>query len=89
MQIDIEKGMNAIFSQHVMQNDPKLQDSSLKLKDVIKVLNTKQAQAILIMESLNDEKQAENYKDILLDVGVTNLDGEQTLKILARRVDMK
>jgi len=89
IQIDIEKGMDAIFSQHVMQNDPKLQDASLKLKDVIKVLNTKQAQAILIMESLNDEKQAENYKDILLDVGVTNLDGEQTLKILARRVDMK
>ena len=49
----------------------------------------KQAQAILLMESLNDAKQAVNHKDILLDVGVSNLDGEQTLKILARRVDMK
>ena len=29
VQIDIEKGMNAIFSQHVMQNDPKLQGNQL------------------------------------------------------------
>ena len=64
-------------------------DATFKLKDVIKVLNMKQAQAILLMESLNDAKQAVNHKDILLDVGISYLDGEQTLKILSRRVDMK
>ena len=42
-----------------------------------------------LMESLNDTKQAANFKDILLDVGVSYLDSEQTLKILSRRVDMK
>ena len=49
----------------------------------------KQANSILLKESLTDVKQAANYKDILLDVGVSHLDSEQTLKILARRVDMK
>ena len=49
----------------------------------------KQANALLLMESLNDTKQAANFKDILLDVGVSYLDSEQTLKILSRRVDMK
>ena len=49
----------------------------------------KQANALLLMESLNDTKQVANYKDILLDVGVSYLDSEQTLKILSRRVDMK
>ena len=64
-------------------------DAYFKLKDVIKVLVMKQANALLLMESLNDTKQAANFKEILLDVGVSYLDSEQTLKILSRRVDMK
>ena len=64
-------------------------DAYFKLKDVINVLQMKQANSILLKESLTDVKQAANYKDILLDVGVSHLDSEQTLKILARRVDMK
>jgi len=90
VQIDIEKGMNAIFSQHVMMiNDDSKLDAYFKLKDVINVLVMKQANALLLMESLNDTKQEANFKDILLDVGVSYLDSEQTLKILSRRVDMK
>ena len=45
--------------------------------------------AILLNESLNDAKQAANAKDILREVGVTCLDGDQVIKILNRRVDLK
>ena len=89
VQIDIEKGMSAIFSQHVLHEDVKL-DAYFKLKDVISILVMKQANALLLMESLNDNaNQTVNDKDILMDVGLTYLDREQTLKIIARRVDMK
>jgi hypothetical protein len=80
--------LHYITSQHLFLN-VYIIDAYFKLKDVIKVLVMKQANALLLMESLNDTKQAANFKEILLDVGVSYLDSEQTLKILSRRVDMK
>ena len=84
---DVERGVNAIFSQHVL-DESKL-ESYIQLKEVISLLNLKQANALLLMESLGDAKQAKNHKEILAEIGLNSLDSDQALKILRRRVDMK
>ena len=87
LKLDIDKGMNAIFSHHSM--DENQLETHFQLIDVITILIMKTPNAILLNESLNDAKQAANAKDILREVGVTCLDGDQVIKILNRRVDLK
>ena len=87
LKIDIDKGMNAIFAHHSM--DENELETHFQLKDVIEILTMKNANAILLQDSLNDVKQAMNAKEILKDVGITALAGDQVVKILNRRVDLK
>ena len=63
--------------------------ATCQLKDVIFLLNMKQANALLLLESLSDPKQTNNYQDMLNEVGVSNMDGDKAVKILVRRVDLK
>ena len=87
LKLDIDKGMNAILSHHSM--DESQLESHFQLVDVITILMMKTPNAILLHESLSDAKQAPNAKDILKEVGINSLDGDQVLKILNRRVDLK
>ena len=87
VKIDVEKGMTAIFV-HFSIDESKL-EAHFQLQDVIKLLNMKRANAMLLLETLIDPKQTTNAKDILVDVGINFLDNEQAVKILRRRVDLK
>jgi len=87
LKIDVEKGMSAIFVQFSI-DETKL-EAHFQLQDVIKLLNMKQANAILLNQSLNDPQQFSTSKDILSDVGIQYLDGEQAVKILNRRIDLQ
>ena len=87
LKIDVEKGMAAIFVQFSI-DETKL-EAHFQLQDVIKLLNMKQANAILLNQSLNDPQQFSTSKDILSDVGIQYLDGEQAVKILNRRIDLQ
>ena len=87
VKMDIEKGMAAIFAQFSI-DESKL-EAHFQLQNVIKLLNMKQANAMLLLETLNDPQQASNLKEILTDVNIQFLDGEQAVKILKRRVDLK
>ncbi len=87
LKIDFEKGIRAIFSQHVL--DQSKLESYSQLNDVIHLLIMKQANAILLLETLSDAKQQSNYPEILKEVGITHLKGEQAVKILNKRVDLK
>lgn len=87
LKLDIEKGIKAIFSQHVM-DESKL-TTYKQLRDVVHLLNMKQANALLLMESLSDPKQADCYENMINDVGLRHLDSDQAIKVLRRRVDLK
>ena len=64
-------------------------EAHFQLKDVIFLLNMKQSNALLLLDSLSDPKQKSNHKAMLNEVGVLNMDGDQAVKILTRRVDLK
>ena len=87
IKLDVEKGMSAIFVQFSI-DESKL-EAHFQLQDVIKLMNITQANALLLLETLNDPQQISNLKEILADVNIEYLDGEQAVKILTRRVDLK
>jgi hypothetical protein len=87
IQADVDKGMNAIFAQYIM--DPSKLEASHQLKEACKLLCMKSGNAILLLDSLIDPKTAINSKDILRDMGLVSLDGQQAIKVLKRRVDLK
>ena len=82
IKMDVEKGIKAIFSQHILVEN----EDYFQLKDVIDLLTMKQANAILLLESLQENESA---KDVLNDVNLVHLEKDQALKILRRRIDMK
>lgn len=94
--VDIEQGINAIFEPFLATGSKP--DSYEQLQEVCKLLTLKQANALLLLESLkNVEKLSKidlvtsrkDGKSILEEFEIIFLDFEQGIKILKRRIDLQ
>ena len=94
--VDIEQGINAIFEPFLATGSKP--DSYEQLQEVCKLLSLKQANALLLLESLkNVEKLSKidlvtsrkDGKSILEEFEIIFLDFEQGIKILKRRIDLQ
>ena len=83
--VDVERGINAIFEPFLTTD--KKPESYKELREVCRLLTLKQANAILLLESLKSKK--DDGKRILEEFDVHFLTAEQSVKIINRRIDLQ
>jgi len=87
--VDIGSGLRAIFDQYSQRLDHKRSKLYHQVQQVCKLLTLARASAILLRDSLQDERQKSNHKEILEEFAIDALTGQQAVKILDRRVDLQ